>query len=138
MLGNATNPNLPPKTVIVKEPYGDHNLISSEDYLVLINRLNEFADNTFTFGESILKKMEESGINDKLKTTADRIANKSVEFSNTFLKKTRDSITSMNTGSRVSVLKDKASDKISSIGRGIWGVIFYSINNVSSILEVPL
>ena len=61
--------------------------------MILINRLNEFADNTFTFGESILKKMEESGINNKLKDTADRIANKSAELRNTFIKRTRDSIT---------------------------------------------
>ena len=59
----------------------------------MINKLNEFADNTFTFGESILKKMEESGINNKLKNTADKIANKSAEFSNNFIKKTRDSFT---------------------------------------------
>jgi len=39
-----------------------------------VNKLNEFADNTFTFGESILKRMEEVGINDKLKVTADKIA----------------------------------------------------------------
>lgn len=58
--------------------------------------MNEFADNTFTFGESILKKMEESGINNKLKDTADRIANKGVEIRNTFLKRTRDSISSIN------------------------------------------
>jgi hypothetical protein len=51
--------------------------------------LNEFADNTFNLGESILKKMEESGINDKLKLTM----NKGAEIGNTLMKKTRDSIT---------------------------------------------
>ena len=60
---------------------------------MILNKLNEFADNTFTFGESILKKMGESGINDRLKTTADKIANKGADFTNNFLKKTRDSIT---------------------------------------------
>lgn len=68
-------------------------MISNDDYLILINKLNEFSDNTFTFGESILKKMEESGLNDKLKTTADRIANKSAEIGNSIVKKTRESIT---------------------------------------------
>jgi hypothetical protein len=54
--------------------------------------LNEFADNTFTFGESILKKMEESGLNDKLKDTADKIANKSAEIGSNIYKKTKESI----------------------------------------------
>jgi hypothetical protein len=56
---------------------------------VIINKLNEFADNTFTFGESILKKMEESGINNKLKHTM----TKGAEIGNTLMKKTRESIT---------------------------------------------
>jgi hypothetical protein len=64
--------------------------------LILINKLNEFADNTFTFGESILKKMEESGLNDKLKTTADKIANKSAEIGNNLFKKTKESINQIN------------------------------------------
>jgi hypothetical protein len=80
-------------------------LISNEDYLLLINRLNEFADNTFTFGESILKKMEESGINDKLKLTADRIANKSAELGSSIFRKTRESITSLNQSSRMTTFK---------------------------------
>ena len=71
-------------------------MISNEDYLVLINRLNEFADNTFTFGESILKRMEESGLKENIKTTADKIANKSAEIGTNIFKKTRESITSIN------------------------------------------
>ena len=78
------------------EPYVDHTIISKEDYLILLNKLNDFADNTFTFGESILKKMEESGIKDKLTITADKIANKSAEIGNSIFKKTRDSITQIN------------------------------------------
>lgn len=88
-----TNPNLPPKINYVAEPYGDHTIISKEDYLILVNKLNDFSDNTFTFGESILKKMEESGIKDKLTITADKIANKGAEIGNSIFKKTRDSIT---------------------------------------------
>lgn len=78
------------------EPYGDHTIISKEDYLILLNKLNEFADNTFTFGESILKKMEESGLRDKLTLTADKIASRSAEISNSIFKKTKDSITQIN------------------------------------------
>lgn len=88
------NPNLPPKPLVANEPFCDNNSISNEDYLLLINRLNEFTDNTFTFGESIFKKIEEVGnINEKLKVTADKIVNKSSEISTSIFKKTRDSIT---------------------------------------------
>lgn len=66
--------------------------------------------------------MEESGINDKLKTTADRIANKGAEFSNTLFKKTRDSISSINQITKASTLRENAKDKISSISGRIWGV----------------
>jgi len=80
--------------MIPNEPYCDNMGISNEDYLLIINRLNEFADNTFTFGESIFKKIEEVGnINEKLKFTADKIVNKSSEISTSFIKKTRESIT---------------------------------------------
>ena len=118
----GVNINLPPLQSTVMEPYGDHTFISSEEYLVLINRLNEFADNTFTFGESILKKMEESGINDRLKNTADKIANKGAEFGNNLFQKTRDSISSINHITKVGSLKDNARDKISSFGGRLWGV----------------
>lgn len=123
-----TNPNLPP-IAQVPEPYGKDILISKEDYLILINRLNDFADNTFTFGESILKKMEESGINNKLKNTADKIANKSAELSNNFIQKTRDSFTQINQNSKVAQLKEKYTDKISTFGGKLWGVsfIFYQL-----------
>ena len=80
------NPNFPPKIIAVNEPFGDQSLISSEDYLILINKLNEFADNTFTFGESILKRMEESGLNEKMKMTM----NKGAEIGNNLMKKTRE------------------------------------------------
>jgi hypothetical protein len=63
--------------------------------------LNEFADNTFTFGESILKKMEESGLNDKLKDTADKIANKSAEIGSNIYKKTKESIIQINQNTRM-------------------------------------
>ena len=85
--------------------------------MLLINGLNEFTDNAFTFGESILKKMEESGLNDKLKVTADKLDHKVKEV----FKKTRDSISSINQSSKVAVFKDRASEKISSIGGRIWG-----------------
>ncbi len=90
--------------------------------MILVNKLNEFADNTFTFGESILKRMEEVGLNDKLKVTADKIAKKSEEISTSFLKRTRDSITQINQNSRVSTLKENAKDKLSVIGGKLWGV----------------
>jgi hypothetical protein len=88
------NPNLPPKPVVLNEPYSDYNSISNEDYLVLISRLNEFADNTMNLGESLFKKIEEVGnINEKIKTTADKLANKGAELSTSIFKKTRESIT---------------------------------------------
>lgn len=59
---------------------------------MIINKLNEFADNTFTFGESILKRMEESGLNDKLKLTM----NKGAEIGNNLIQKTREGITQIN------------------------------------------
>eukprot|EP00349_Pseudokeronopsis_sp_Brazil_P001424 CAMPEP_0202961564 /NCGR_PEP_ID=MMETSP1396-20130829/5625_1 /ASSEMBLY_ACC=CAM_ASM_000872 /TAXON_ID= /ORGANISM="Pseudokeronopsis sp., Strain Brazil" /LENGTH=90 /DNA_ID=CAMNT_0049681477 /DNA_START=694 /DNA_END=966 /DNA_ORIENTATION=+ len=83
------NPNFPPRYTQVQEPFGDQSLISNEDYLLIINKLNEFADNTFTFGESILKRMEESGLNSRLKLTM----NKGAEFGNHLMRRTRDSIT---------------------------------------------
>lgn len=71
------NPNLPPKPVVTNEPYGNSKEViiangvavpaaNTEEYLILVNKLNEFADNTFTFGESLLKKMEEVNINEKI------------------------------------------------------------------------
>lgn len=42
-LGENINPNFPPKTVTINEPFGDQSLISSEDYLVsLIQTLLTF------------------------------------------------------------------------------------------------
>ena len=87
------NPNLPPKIQICKEPFSDYNA-SSEDYLLLLNRLNEFADSTLNLGETLFKRIEEVGnINEKLKVTADKIANKGAEISTSFFKRTRESIT---------------------------------------------
>lgn len=81
---------------VINEPYcgeGNGN-ISNEDYILLINKLNEFADNTYTFGESIFKKIEEVGnINEKIKVTADKLVIKGSELSNNIFKKTRESIT---------------------------------------------
>ena len=96
-------------------------MISNEDYLLLINRLNDFADNTFTFGESILKKMEDSGINDRLKLTAEKVANKGAEFSNSIYKRTRESITSINQSSKMSQFREKATGGFSAIGGKLWG-----------------
>ncbi|CDW88860.1 arf gtpase activator [Stylonychia lemnae] len=116
------NPNLPPRPMIASEPFCDNNGISNEDYLLLINRLNEFADNTFTFGESIFKKIEEVGnINETLKNTADKIVNKSSEISTSFIKKTRESITSINQSQKITSLREKATDKLTSLGGKLWG-----------------
>lgn len=62
------NPNLPPMSKLqVKEPFSDiGSTISNEDYLLVVNKLNEFADSTLTFGEALLKKIEEAGLNDEL------------------------------------------------------------------------
>ena len=57
------NPHLPPKPR-VNEPFQDISAISNEDYLTVVNKLNEFADSTLNFGETLLKKIEESGFND--------------------------------------------------------------------------
>ena len=131
------NLNLPPKAIIANEPFCDYNAISNEDYLLIINRLNEFADNTFTFGETIFKRIEEVGnINEKLKVSAEKIANKGAEISTSIFKRTRDSISQINQNSRVSQLKEKATDKLSSIGGRIWGVNFIYINNLCSFLGV--
>jgi len=105
----------------VNEPFGDQSLISSEDYLLIINRLNEFADNTFTFGESILKRMEESGLNSRLKLTM----NKGAELGNNLMKKTRDGFTQINQNSKVNHFKEKATDKLSSLGGRFWGYLGY-------------
>lgn len=114
------NPNLPPKPVVFNEPFSEYSSITNEDYLLLISRLNEFADSTLNLGESIFKRIEEVGnINEKLKVTADKLANKGAEFGTSFFKKTRDSITQINQSSKISVIKEKAS----SIGGRLWGVI---------------
>mgnify|MGYP000704694093 CR=1 FL=1 len=63
--------------------------------------------------------MGESSINNRLKTTADKIANKSADLTNNFLKKTRDSFTQINQNSKISSFKEKAS----TFGRKLWGVI---------------
>lgn len=75
--------------MVMNEPFSDSVSISNEDYLLLVNKLNEFADNTFTFGESILKRMEEVSF---VKTTADKLAKKGEEISSSLFKRTRDSI----------------------------------------------
>eukprot|EP00347_Sterkiella_histriomuscorum_P008382 403345311 len=117
------NPNLPPKPHVINEPYCDNNnAISNEDYILLINKLNEFADNTYTFGESIFRKIEEVGnINEKLKVTADKLVNRGSEVGASIFKRTRDSITQINQSSRMSQLKEKASDKLTTLGGKIWG-----------------
>ena len=106
------------------EPYGESVSISNEDYLLLVNKLNEFADNTFTFGESILKRMEEVSF---VKTTADKLAKKGEEISTSLFKRTRDSISSIqhstNSSSRVSALKEKAG----ALGGKLWGVRHLSL-----------
>ena len=90
---------------------------------MLLNKLNEFADSTFTFGEQIFKRMEEvSLIKENLRVTADKIANKSAEISNSIFKRTRDSITQINQSSKMTQLKEKASDKFNSWGGKLWGV----------------
>jgi hypothetical protein len=61
-------------------------------------------------------------INEKLKVTADKIANKSAEISTSIFKRTRDQLVQINQSNRVSQLKEKATDKLSSIGGKIWGV----------------
>jgi hypothetical protein len=100
--GLNVSPNLPPKMAVLNEPFFDVNTISSEDYYLLINKLNEFADSTFTFGESILKKMEEAGINDKLLVGVDKFAKGSAEIGTSLFKRTRDSISQINQNSKVS------------------------------------
>ena len=91
---------------------------------MIVNKLNEFADNTFTFGESILKKMEEAGFNDKFKVTADVISKKSEDFmiaNSGIFKRTKDTI-SQTINPKVFMLKDKATDKLSALGGRLWGV----------------
>ena len=59
------NPNLPPCGRVTNEPFSDLTTqISNEDYILVINKLNEFADSTLNFGESLLRKIEEAGLND--------------------------------------------------------------------------
>lgn len=88
------NANLPPRPQIFNEPFSETTSIPNEDYLLLISRLNEFADSTLNLGESLFKRIEEVGIiNEKLKVTADKLANKGAEISTSFFKKTRESIT---------------------------------------------
>jgi hypothetical protein len=49
--------------------------------MAVIGKLSEFADSTLNFGESLLKKIEEAGLNDELlRSTADKIAKTSEEL----------------------------------------------------------
>jgi hypothetical protein len=68
---------------ISNEPFThDATAITNDDYVKIIGKLNEFADSTLTFGEALLKKIDEIGINDNLlRETADRIAKNSAEIS---------------------------------------------------------
>ena len=83
----------------MNEPFCESS-VSNEDYLSVINKLSEFTDSTFTFGESLLKKIEEASIYDELlRETADKIAKKSEELVNTgstaslsFLRRTKEAI----------------------------------------------
>jgi hypothetical protein len=94
--GVIVNPNLPPKLPVQNEPFADiGNAISNEDFKLVITKLNEFADTTLNFGEALLKKLEESGINEELQ----KIAKKSEELivsgssqSISFIKRTKDAI----------------------------------------------
>jgi len=81
--------------------------------------LNEFADSTLNLGESLFKRIEEVGnINEKLKVTADKIANKGAEIGTSFFKRTKESITQINSSSIKTSLKERAS----TIGGKLWGV----------------
>lgn len=90
------NPNLPPKHRVSNEPFADlGSSISNEDFQLVVSKLNEFADSTLNFGEALLKKIEESGLNEELS----RIARKSEELivtgssqSLSFIKRTKDAI----------------------------------------------
>ena len=60
-------------------------------------RLDEFANSTMNFGEALLQKIDEIGINSDsyFRETADKIAKNSVEISNSslsFLKRTKEVI----------------------------------------------
>lgn len=66
----------------------------------MITKLSEFTDSTLTFGESLLKRIEEAGLNDELlRSTAEKIAKTSEELvtsgssaSLSFLKRTKEAI----------------------------------------------
>lgn len=66
-VATQVNPNLPPKAKVLNEPFGGNSdSLSGEDYTHVIGKLNEFADSTLIFGEALLKKIEEAGLNDQL------------------------------------------------------------------------
>ena len=90
------NSHLPPRNIVSNEPYNDSSALSNEDYLMILSKLNEFTDNTVIFGENLLKKMEETRLNEKLKETADVIAKKSEEIKTSLFKRTRESISQIN------------------------------------------
>jgi hypothetical protein len=100
-IATQVNPNLPPKTRVVNEPFVDSvsESISSEDYIRVMSKLNEYADSTLSFGETLLRNIE-AGLNDQLLTqTVDKIAKRSEELITTgsttslsFLRRTKDAI----------------------------------------------
>ncbi|TNV72844.1 hypothetical protein FGO68_gene8289 [Halteria grandinella] len=109
----TVNPNLPPKQRVINEPFADlGSSISNEDFQLVVSKLNEFADSTLNFGEALLKKIEESGLNEELS----RIARKSEELiatgssqSMSFIRRTKDAIMANGgTQAKVNQIKDKA------------------------------
>ncbi len=88
----------PSTNKVEKEPFTQDLLsITNEDYEKVILRLDEFANSTMNFGEALLKKIDEIGMNSDsyFRETADKIAKNSVEISNSslsFLKRTKEAI----------------------------------------------
>ncbi len=107
------NPNLPPKKRVPNEPFADiGNSISNEDFQLVVAKLSEFADTTLNFGEALLKKIDEYGLNEELQ----RIARKSEELivtgssqSLSFIKRTKEAIMANGTAqAKVNQIRDKA------------------------------